>query len=995
MATCAAENYDTTRSHPFVVVAPLVLVFDRADHTLGQVVGCLQAADVAVAAEVRLPWIRLPRGSFVRFPQMKKGRVRLSSEGWLLCDHPDYGTLLAAGDAGEIGSFFASKAFEKPPMVKLAPSEKNDEEVEAGARSEEGASTKAQPAGGAAASARAADAQAQQPPQKPREQAQTPLGTLRQTPATARLEQPQQPQLHRQQSYPTSPPQRLQRQQPPPPQQRPQPQQQLQRPQQQQHQQPRPQQPQQPQRSGPQPQPKMPPKPATGAPARAAASHSARGVSTPSGGGGWGGGAAAAPVRRPVPADLDADSARALLAELLERYSAPDFVERCRALDATWASNPGTKQEDRLSALDKICDDAMRKVIPRYGFASSPTGCRDCKQAISTMSRFFPDVKESRTNLLRVVWRQFQNLHGPASPTPQQGRAQDGAGPQRSQSSPQLQPAPGRTEVVFWGICDIKYDSSLPPEDCVRVLELGDGRASRFSGHGSHIKESFDGGYFVSDTPLKRSIMVDNKKVTHDMFVRAGYIHLRPRTAVYPRRYTPALAKSLVQDLGLDSGDAAVLKLVNRARGAGVVVVTAETADGVLRRLLTPPEGSEMHAWLEGRTIGAHKACFGFADPLEEPCLHWWSNECPVFVAERCCHSTMVPMEPGSEDLFDGTLRVAFALRQPEAPGSDPPFQVHWLGGYWKLPRVASTGGGSEAGTPQDLHDRIVSSFNSAEKRTAPVQSDVLEHVYGVLTPALPKIFMNGGLQPDAVERIYKDEPLFRTFALARVGAAVRLSDMSKARMLLETARKGVAPPAKFSAEELPERSVLSYIERNLGVNCAVEGRWEEAGVHWRRAVRICAPNATAHYLEGCYHQVSRDYDQGAHCMKRSIALDPDFRSSYIGLSNCYLLHGAFELALEACDSCLHRFPEALGAQFNLGQAVYQILRQRPGSAGDVVDRKATAASYLELAQKGAPEYWRPDDDKVLQWFRATDEVARARMPLQPVHIWRVFGWRP
>eukprot|EP00933_Yihiella_yeosuensis_P038121 TRINITY_DN3207_c0_g2_i1.p1 TRINITY_DN3207_c0_g2~~TRINITY_DN3207_c0_g2_i1.p1 ORF type:complete len:114 (-),score=19.41 TRINITY_DN3207_c0_g2_i1:212-502(-) len=53
------------------------------------------------------------------------------------------------------------------------------------------------------------------------------------------------------------------------------------------------------------------------------------------------------------------------------------------------------------------------------------------------------------------------------------------------------------TSVAFWGICDIKYDPRLPKQDRVRVLELGDGRSSRFSHHGRAIKEKFDAGYCI------------------------------------------------------------------------------------------------------------------------------------------------------------------------------------------------------------------------------------------------------------------------------------------------------------------------------------------------------------------------------------------------------------------------------------------------------------------------------------------------------------------
>lgn len=229
--------------------------------------------------------------------------------------------------------------------------------------------------------------------------------------------------------------------------------------------------------------------------------------------------------------------------------------------------------------------------------------------------------------------------------------------------------------------------------------------------------------------------------------------------------------------------------------------------------------------------------------------------------------------------------------------------------------------------------------------------------------------------------------------------AAIRLSDMAKARGLLETARKTLPPLSGGSANtlvtELAERSALSYIERNVGVGFAIEGKWEEAGVHWRRAIRVCSTNATAHYLEGCYHQVNGDYSFGIICMQRSIVLDPDFRSAYIGLSNCYLLSADFAPAIEACEGCLCRFPDALAAQFNIGQAVYQLLWRNSSALVDVVERTQAAIQALETARIQAPDLWTRQDDGMLRWFQLEDDVLRTKLPREAVHIWRVFGWRP
>jgi len=561
------------------------------------------------------------------------------------------------------------------------------------------------------------------------------------------------------------------------------------------------------------------------------------------------------------------------------------------------------------------------------------------------------------------------------------------------------------TPVLFWGICDVKFDPQLPTDERVRVLELGDGRASKFSHHGSPITDAFESKFCMHPNPIKRSVLVDNKKLTHDMFVHVEAEHLRPPTFTYSRCYTQDLAERLISDLKLADGGAAVLKLCNRTRGAGVVVVTARTANKVLRRLLTPPAGADLLEWLrqEGPRAVAHNMVF--SDMLQEHCLHWWSNECPVFVAERCCHSMPVPLEAGSEETFDGTMRVAFALHRdgpPEEGDRDGPFEISWLGGYWKLPQAASNAGG-DLDAPEALHDRIVSSFNSAEKRTAPVPAEHLKAVFDALTPVLPRVFDMALIDGERVSLTYRDYPHFRAFAMSRVAATIRTYDVDKSRELFKQAKQvaldAIAKGGQGAKDDLHNQSVLSYVERNLGVCSAMEGNWTEAHQYWEQAIHLCPTNATAIYLDGCYWQVTRNYQRGIECILESIALDPDFRLAYLGLSECHLLNGDFQSAVEACEACLRRFPEAAGAQLNIGQALYKMLQTGHVNLGQELDGGAAqlaarAATALELAKSKAPDQWTQAAEGMLEFCRA-DEASRKAIPPHEVFVSKVYGWRP
>mmetsp|Transcript_101585 Transcript_101585/g.296136 ORF Transcript_101585/g.296136 Transcript_101585/m.296136 type:complete len:572 (-) Transcript_101585:268-1983(-) len=553
----------------------------------------------------------------------------------------------------------------------------------------------------------------------------------------------------------------------------------------------------------------------------------------------------------------------------------------------------------------------------------------------------------------------------------------------------------GLISVAFWGICDIKYDPRLPnPRDRVRVLELGDGRSSRFSHHGRAIKEKFDAEFCMDETPIKRAVMTENKKLTHDMFVTEGFAHLRPPTGAYPRRYHPGLAGDILCDLGIhDNNGAVVLKLCNRSRGAGIVVAKPVELDDVLRQLLSPPFDEGMEQWLKTRMSSALKP--QWLDVMEEQHLHWWSNECPVFVAERCCHSIPVAME-GSDRKFDGTMRVAFALYRKvgnkyKAAVSVQPFEIAWLGGYWKMPKVGAEDGGDDL---EGLHNRIVSSFNSVEKRTAEVSPEHLQEVFDALTPALPCIFHSGGISVHRIMNTYQEDPLFRAFALARVAATMRAGEMPKALGLFDLARRNFKQPKQPDAEHLPESSVLSYIERNEGVCPCLEGKWEKAEQKWRLSIRLHPLNSTAYYCMGCCHQESGQYDAAIACQLKSIGLDPDFKSPYCALGNCHMLKLEFDAAMEAGVACLQRHPDAPVAQFVIAQSIYHLFcrGQARKEEEDGAEMQEKAEKAFELAKRRLPEQWTEGDEAMLQYFLNGCPAAHKE---QAVHVWKVYGWRP
>lgn len=600
--------------------------------------------------------------------------------------------------------------------------------------------------------------------------------------------------------------------------------------------------------------------------------------------------------------------------------------------------------------------------------------------------------------------------------------------PRTAPSAPAVPAPPRQIPVVFWGICDVKYDPRLPPQDRVKVLELGDGRSSRFSHHGKDARTRFETEYCFAQSPIKRAVLVENKRLTHDRFLHEGFKHLRPRAGCYVRRYTPELAAQICDDLEARSGNVVVLKLCNRSRGAGVVAVPAARLDETLRQLLTPPGTSsdasadsekELELWLRKRRPNALSV--EQADSFEEHCLHWWSNECPVFVAEQCCHSLPVVGSEGDAagKRFDATLRVVFTLRhspstfdETEGDGGSQvfvdkqsreavePFQVNWLGGYWKLPRTACEAR-DDADTGNSLEDvleetraKLVSSFNTAEKRTEKVAQEHLDEVCDALTPALPRVFQAGALAVQNILQNYKREPLLCAFTLARSAAAIRITRMSKAQGLLELARGMVQPPQTQSADTVPERAVLSYITRNLGVGQMMQQRWREAAALLTVSLQLLPTNATAHYVQGMLRQEQKYFTEAAESLLQALALDPDFKLPYLALGNCWLHLGSFAEVLQVSRACLHRHPDTPAVQFNIGLALYHMVHAGTVPLEELDGVCEQAKDTLGIAKRRLPDLWHPTDEAILQYFLA-DAERRKSLPRQPVRTRQVFGWRP
>jgi len=586
------------------------------------------------------------------------------------------------------------------------------------------------------------------------------------------------------------------------------------------------------------------------------------------------------------------------------------------------------------------------------------------------------------------------------------------AKPQRSNRSP----------AVFWGILDLKYDSTKILEDQVKVLETGDGRLSRFSGYGATIKESFQQDHKLEET-IRRAVLTENKKLTHDVIVDHSYGHVRPRQKEFRREYTPDLVDKIYEAFNFDEHDLCVLKLCNRARGAGVIPVKVSELDEVLQELLRPP--SDLEAWFQRQPKDwAREVTWGC---MEEQVRHWWTNECPCFLVEELCQSMSTEKE---EKMYDGTMRVGFSLHREHrnklppgwvdspdgpvklrsldgeddlatdntvpSPWNDPrPYldlfrmetaflRVQWLGGYWKLP--------IEDVNSQDLRGKIVS---VAKQGTAPVSDADLHAVYSSLGDMVSLLFGPNDISQGALRTRYKPFPELGCFIIARMACSIRACDKQKSSQLMELARLYM-DKEKGLCKDL----VSSYIHRNLGVaEAGHNSQWLSAADHFRKSIQKMPANANSRHLLGLHYLEMGDPKKAAEILEEVLLLDPDFKAPYACLGLARLRMGQYKAAAAWSKAGLARHPYTPACQYNLGVASFAqayLEEQKLGGGHIATDLRTQALEALEAArdQRFRDQVWEAKDDSMIMKLMAKDDPLVWPQKL-PQDGWKVMGWRP
>jgi len=543
--------------------------------------------------------------------------------------------------------------------------------------------------------------------------------------------------------------------------------------------------------------------------------------------------------------------------------------------------------------------------------------------------------------------------------------------------------------AAFWGILDLKYDSGKSFEARVKILETGDGRASRFSGHGAVIKETVKRDLKLVDRLRSRAVMVENKKLTHDLIRDSGFDHLQPRQKAYLRLYSPDLVQRIQLELRLKESDICVLKLCNRQRGAGIVPIKVSVLDEALHNLLKLPQ--HVPDWLDAQhKEWSQRVVWG---SFEEHLRHWWSNECPCFVVEELCHSQPLFLSCEGDDSqpFDGTMRVGFTLHsqiEVETPFSalfrPGSFRLQWLGGYWKLP--------IEDMSSPNLRDRIVS---VAKRGTAPVAATELHDVYATLANVVQHIFDSShDFSCKGLTARYADCPQLGAFIAARHACSHRNKDREKCGKLLELARQAVrkqsGPPSDF---------VCSYIERHFGVTEALYGNWKGAYPWFKKSLETMPTNATTIYFLGMYQLETGKPELALDDIDRSLLLDPDFKAPYVNRAVAWLRLRQYERAAKSAEAGLARHPGVPQLLFNLGTAKFGAACKEEQSSGCLAtELRRQALEMLERARncRGREMPWGEREDRIVARLQeGSSSLLVWPDEEMPRDGWRYFAWRP
>mmetsp|Transcript_81639 Transcript_81639/g.141410 ORF Transcript_81639/g.141410 Transcript_81639/m.141410 type:complete len:457 (+) Transcript_81639:892-2262(+) len=413
------------------------------------------------------------------------------------------------------------------------------------------------------------------------------------------------------------------------------------------------------------------------------------------------------------------------------------------------------------------------------------------------------------------------------------------------------------------------------------------------------------------------------------------------------------------------------------------------------------------------------------------------------FLVERCCLSIPMPKAehfggtPGK--VYDGTLRVAFALRRKPKPAPKPKakakakgkgqgkgqatsqsrgqgigkepdpeakeeLEIEWLGGYWKLPK-------EDVGSSK-LRDRIVS---AAKSGTAPIPANQLHEIYAAMGDSMQQLFSASEPTVSSLAERYGSEPELAAYLTARL--AVTLRDLTRCRQVM-----GMAAAVLVEAENtVVKRLVQSYVERGYGVFYALQppGFFDLAAQRFEHSVEQHPANATSLYLIGMCALEKGETVKAESYFHKSLLLDLDFKAPYVNLGVAYIRLGKWDAAIEISEALLKRHPDSPQCQYHIAFASFHLaaILEDKAKQGEKVSsedgfafeelRKRALQGMLESRESDEGQRlmprapllppWTEEDENILDLLRPhlrKRKIYGKRRTIPDKAGWRFFGWR-
>jgi len=202
-----------------------------------------------------------------------------------------------------------------------------------------------------------------------------------------------------------------------------------------------------------------------------------------------------------------------------------------------------------------------------------------------------------------------------------------------------------------------------------------------------------------------------NKDWADTLFQDKQLSQFRPVCHIYNKEYSPTLAGEILQK---NDADILVIKPMNAACGNGIMMIEKKDLSRTLELMLTD-------------TTKRHEGEEGEGGNIDDEIAYWATDKNDHFMVESYAPSKPIVVDNLT---FDATMRQVFVLHYDKGR-----MFVTFIGGYWKLPKVAL----EEEGT---LTEKIKSDIKTNRTSSEKISIEDMHHVQEILKGMLPSLYL-------------------------------------------------------------------------------------------------------------------------------------------------------------------------------------------------------------------------------------------------------------